>query len=210
MNVALFGGTGDLGLSVAREAVRRGHRLAILARDPNRVDSQLGARCVKGDARDQSAVEAAIEDADVVISALGGPPKGTVMPAAELLHHATETIVVAMQKAGVKRLLYTSAWGVGDSRARVGPMMNYVIRPIVVKDEYADKEIQEEIIMRSPLDWTVVRPTVLTNGDPAAARALSIVFQCGAGSRRRRFLVLLLLLLCSAKPSIHGTFEKRS
>jgi uncharacterized protein YbjT (DUF2867 family) len=29
---------------------------------------------------------------------------------------------------------------------------------------YADKDVQEWIIRRSRLDWTIVRPTVLTNG----------------------------------------------
>jgi uncharacterized protein YbjT (DUF2867 family) len=29
---------------------------------------------------------------------------------------------------------------------------------------YADKDAQEWIIRRSRLDWTIVRPTVLTNG----------------------------------------------
>ena len=29
---------------------------------------------------------------------------------------------------------------------------------------YADKDVQERIIRRSRLDWTIVRPTILTNG----------------------------------------------
>jgi uncharacterized protein YbjT (DUF2867 family) len=29
---------------------------------------------------------------------------------------------------------------------------------------YADKDLQERIIRRSRLDWTIVRPTILTNG----------------------------------------------
>ena len=29
---------------------------------------------------------------------------------------------------------------------------------------YADKDVQERIIRRSRLDWTIVRPTILMNG----------------------------------------------
>jgi uncharacterized protein YbjT (DUF2867 family) len=29
---------------------------------------------------------------------------------------------------------------------------------------YADKDVRERIIRRSRLDWTIVRPTILTNG----------------------------------------------
>ncbi|MBS3748016.1 MAG: SDR family oxidoreductase, partial [Wenzhouxiangellaceae bacterium] len=29
---------------------------------------------------------------------------------------------------------------------------------------YADKSVQEKVVQRSSLDWTIVRPTILTNG----------------------------------------------
>jgi uncharacterized protein YbjT (DUF2867 family) len=35
---------------------------------------------------------------------------------------------------------------------------------VILARIYADKERQEKIIARSPLDWTIVRPAVLTNG----------------------------------------------
>jgi uncharacterized protein YbjT (DUF2867 family) len=48
-----------------------------------------------------------------------------------------------------------------------------------VADEYADKELQERIVSTSGLDWTLVRPTVLTDG-PAhpwvAARQLAFAW----------------------------------
>ncbi len=34
---------------------------------------------------------------------------------------------------------------------------------------YADKDAQDRIIRRSRLDWTIVRPTVLTTGPPTGA-----------------------------------------
>ena len=34
---------------------------------------------------------------------------------------------------------------------------------------YADKDLQESIIRRSRLDWTIVRPTILTNGPRTGA-----------------------------------------
>jgi uncharacterized protein YbjT (DUF2867 family) len=34
---------------------------------------------------------------------------------------------------------------------------------------YADKDVQERIIRKSRLDWTIVRPTILTNGPHTGA-----------------------------------------
>jgi uncharacterized protein YbjT (DUF2867 family) len=34
---------------------------------------------------------------------------------------------------------------------------------------YADKDVQERIIRKSRLDWTIVRPTILTNGPRTGA-----------------------------------------
>ena len=39
-----------------------------------------------------------------------------------------------------------------------------VLVPPLLRDEYADKEAQEEIVRESDLEWTIVRPMILTNG----------------------------------------------
>jgi uncharacterized protein YbjT (DUF2867 family) len=36
--------------------------------------------------------------------------------------------------------------------------------PPLLRDEYADKEAQEETVRGSDLDWILVRPMILTNG----------------------------------------------
>lgn len=41
--------------------------------------------------------------------------------------------------------------------------MKVLVSPFL-RDEYADKELQEEVIRQSGLDWVIVRPMILTNG----------------------------------------------
>lgn len=41
--------------------------------------------------------------------------------------------------------------------------MDRVILPLVLSAQYADKNRQEAIIHQSELDWTLVRPGILTN-----------------------------------------------
>ena len=69
-----------------------------------------------------------------------------------------------MKTCGVSRLICLSAWGIGESKGRVPIIFRNVIFPLLMKEEYADKEAQEQLIEQSPLDWTIVRPARLTNG----------------------------------------------
>jgi uncharacterized protein YbjT (DUF2867 family) len=39
-----------------------------------------------------------------------------------------------------------------------------LFQPLVLRGVYDDKTRQEEIVRASGLDWTLVRPTILTNG----------------------------------------------
>lgn len=80
------------------------------------------------------------------------------------LSDGTRNILQAMQKLGVKRLVCESSLGIGDSKGQLGPLYNYLVIPILLRNIFADKEVQEKLIQESPLDWAIVRPARLTNG----------------------------------------------
>ncbi len=69
-----------------------------------------------------------------------------------------------MKKYDVSRLICLSAWGIGDSKDRLPFVFKHIILPLLMKEEYEDKEAQEQLIQQSTLDWTIVRPSRLTNG----------------------------------------------
>jgi putative NADH-flavin reductase len=74
-----------------------------------------------------------------------------------------------MKAAGVKRLITVTGLGAGDSRGHGGLLYDAVIFPLFLKRVYDDKDVQEWIIRSSGLDWTIVRPGLLTN-NPATGR----------------------------------------
>ena len=80
------------------------------------------------------------------------------------LSDGTKNIVQAMEKHGVRRLICESSLGVGDSRGRLGILYNLTLVPLFLRNIFADKAVQEQIIQASGLDWVIVRPTSLTNG----------------------------------------------
>jgi putative NADH-flavin reductase len=80
------------------------------------------------------------------------------------LSEATRNIVRAMEQHGVKRFVCQSSLGVGDSGGRLGFLYNFFLIPLFLRNLFADKAVQENILRQSDLDWVVVRPTALTNG----------------------------------------------
>jgi putative NADH-flavin reductase len=81
-----------------------------------------------------------------------------------VISDGTRNIVRAMERAGIKRFVCESSLGVGDSKWRMGAIHNLVAIPLFLRNVFADKEAQEQIIASSTLEWVIVRPTALTNG----------------------------------------------
>ena len=80
------------------------------------------------------------------------------------LSNGTKNIVQAMEKLAVKRFVCESSLGIGDSKGKLGLLYNVVLIPLLLRNIFADKEVQEKLIKESKLDWIIVRPARLTNG----------------------------------------------
>lgn len=69
-----------------------------------------------------------------------------------------------MQEHGVRRIIWESSLGVGETRGQLGPLYNWLLIPLLLRHAFADKERQEAIIRATSLEWTIVQPAALTNG----------------------------------------------
>ena len=81
-----------------------------------------------------------------------------------ILSEGTRNIVRTMELARVKRFVCESSLGVGDSSWKMGVIHNLIAITLFLRNIFADKEVQEQIIASSKLDWVIVRPAALTNG----------------------------------------------
>jgi putative NADH-flavin reductase len=168
--VLVLGATGGTGRQVVAQAVRLGHTVTALVRDPTRLSTRDIAperlRVVTGSLNDDgSALAAAMQGQDVVISALG---VGKSFRSGGLISRSMGRIIHEMEAQGVRRILVTSAFGVGETYRDVPPLPRLFIR-LLLGDIYRDKLAGEELLRRSTLDWTVVCPTGLVDG-PATAQ----------------------------------------
>jgi len=163
--VLIIGASKGIGLATVQGALKAGHSVRALARAATaiRLDNPKLEK-VNGDARDQETIEQALASVEAVIQTIGvTPAPSLIISGTQLFSIATRVLVDAMENSPVKRLICVTGFGAGDSRGYGGLLYNAALS-LFLSQVYADKDVQERIIRRSRLDWTIVRPTILTNG----------------------------------------------
>jgi len=158
----IVGATGGTGRQLVAQALERGHTVTALVRDPAalRLDHPR-LRVLQGNVLDHASVVAAVRGQDAVLSALGH--KQFFRPT-RILSEGTRNVLSAMAAHGVRRFVCETALGIGDSAGRMGLYYTFLVIPVIVPFYFWDKTRQERLIAESGLDWTVVRPSALTNG----------------------------------------------
>jgi uncharacterized protein YbjT (DUF2867 family) len=163
MRIAVFGSSGRTGRLLCEGAIARGHAVTAHLRDAGKLDD-LADRVdlVAGELSDEAGIARALEGCDVAVSALGTFDR----KANTVLSDGTKAILAAMERCGARHFAAVTSLGCGDSYAQVNSrVMKFVIRT-VAREIWADKDRQEEAIMRSGLDYLIVRPGGLTDGEP--------------------------------------------
>ncbi len=157
MKVVVFGATGRTGRELVRQAGAAGDQVTAATRvaDPPAIDGDI--RWLTTDLSDPAAVAGAVAGQDVVLSAWGPTRRGPATICAE----GTVRIIEALEGTG--RLVVLSAYGAGDSHHR--NLYNRLLWLTLVA-KMRDKEAMEALVRSSALDWTIVRPSFLTNRPP--------------------------------------------
>lgn len=161
--VAIFGGSGATGKVLIYHALIRGIKVRALVRNANSMDIKSGLiEVIEGSLSSADHVDFCLKGCDAAICVFGHRPPYTDI----FCEAATRTIVESMQKLGMKRLVCQTGGMIGDYPAnRTLPFRLMVAMfnrrlPLVASDCAG----QENIVKQSGLDWTIVKPSRLTNG----------------------------------------------
>ncbi|MEU3459201.1 NAD(P)H-binding protein [Streptomyces sp. NPDC006733] len=163
MRIAVFGANGPTGRHLTEQALARGHEVVAVTRRPGSLTPAGGMTVAVADATDAAAVDAAVAGTDAVLSALGARPG---RQAVTLYSASAAAITTAMERHGVKRLLAVSS-SVADPNWRPtgAHFFNHVFDPLVnrrlARPVHDDMRRMEDVIRRTPLQWTLVRPSGL-------------------------------------------------
>ena len=159
MKLVVFGATGNVGQRVVAEALRRGHEVVGVVRDPDAVQSpDKRVRLVKGDATNADSITKIVRGADAVVSAISPRPNARGLPAPSLAANS-RALIKGLREAKVKRVLYVG----GASSLEVAPgkaLADLPDFPEAYREEA--REGREALgIWRNEakgLDWTYLSP----------------------------------------------------
>ena len=161
MNLLIVGATGGTGQQLVTQALERGYRVTALVRRLPRAEAPPGLTPAVGDVLDPASLDQAMLGQEAVLSALGH--KRWLGPT-HILSEGTRNLITAMGRHGVRRFVCETALGIADSWWQMGLYYTLFVRPVILPFYFGDKVRQEAVVRASDLDWTIVRPGVLTNG----------------------------------------------
>ncbi len=200
MQIAVFGATGGTGREVVRQALEQGYTVRALVRDPSKLPIQdPHLTIVQGNVLNPDDVAAALTGCDAVVISLGNTPNNP----ANVVSDGTAQILRAMQAQGIRRVVVVTSLGVGDSKDQI-PFFFRIIVATALRGVMADKEIQEQLVRASGLDWTIVRPGGLVDGPPTGKATTGLDKQIKAGQVTRGDVAAFVLAQLTDRTYLHA------
>ncbi|WP_410643775.1 NAD(P)-dependent oxidoreductase [Amycolatopsis sp. lyj-346] len=155
MNLTVLAASGRTGLALTREALRRGHTVTAIARDPGRIALPESARLhkVAGDVEEPASL--AVAAGSTVLSGLGTDRAGVLLAGAK-----------AAVAAGPRRIIWLGAYGTGRSAEVAGEAAGALAK--LLGDRLADKVEADATILAA--GGTVFHAGLLTDGPESPRR----------------------------------------
>lgn len=162
MRVAVFGSTGPAGQLVVERALADGHEVVAYARDPGKLSPRARLTLVQGTLGEPAKIAQAVAGAEAIISLLG---PGTKVTRGELSGGVAH-LLAAAEAHGVKRVIVLVTPSVTAAEDRRDLLFGALVAMVklAVRPAYDEIVAIGELVRRSPLDWTLVRVPLLTNG----------------------------------------------
>ena len=146
MNIVLIGATGAIGSRILDEALRRGHTVSAVTRDPRKLDARPGMTIRAGSTSDGPGLTQVVKGHDVAVVSV------------KWNENDITRVIDVIRKAGVKRCLFVIGAGSllrKDGRTHLEHMADRGIQPPTSKPASL---AYEEIKKVKDLDWTAISP----------------------------------------------------
>ncbi len=144
MKLLVFGGTGNVGQQLIRQALERGHQVRAVVRTEDAFISQGNLEIVQASILELSSTDTVLSGVDAVISCLGIRKESRFDPWSRLLspldftERSTKIMIEGMKEQGVERLITISSAGVGDSWDEIEPDLQQVIATSSIQQIFTD------------------------------------------------------------------------
>jgi len=167
MKILVLGATGRTGGLFARLAADNNHQVTAIVRDKKR-GTLPKVKYIEGSPTDGVLLNNTLEGIDAVVVSLNinrtsDNPFAKVVSPLTLISDTMKALIPAMEKNKVKRVITISGSGAGDSWKDMPLIARLLIRYSNIMRAYEDHDRQEQLVRKSSLDWTIVRPVMLNS-----------------------------------------------
>lgn len=160
LKILLLGATGRVGSHIARLALQDNHHVTALVRSPEKLQiKHENLNVIQGNVLNKEDLEKAMRGQDLVLSALNTDGANT-------LSESMPLIIEAMEKEGIKRIITIGTAGILQSRVE-SSVLRYQSSESKRKSTRAAEDHHKayDLLKESALDWTIVCPTYLPDGE---------------------------------------------
>ena len=175
MKIAIFGSTGFLGKVLLKKALDMGYQVKTLVRNPEKLgEFKNSVEFIQGNIFNANDIEATVSETEAVISTVGPPNRNTGNP--ETYKKAMEDLVAVVEKAHIMRLIHVGGavhlggenenWTLSRKLLRL--FLNTLAKPVLVA-----KQLEWEVLKKSKLEWTLVRPPRIAKGKSQGKRLIA-------------------------------------
>jgi len=157
MKVALLGATGFVGSALLKEVLNRGHIVTAIVRHPEKLEKREGLNAKAGDAYDTTSLATLIQGNDAIIRAFNPGWKNPNLYEDQV--RGTASIIAAIKKAGIKRVLWVG--GAGGLEVKPGvrvvdsPDLPSWVRP----GSLATIDALDQLRKEPELEWSYLSPS---------------------------------------------------
>jgi uncharacterized protein len=160
LNILILGATGRVGSQIVTYALHDRHHVTVLVRTPEKIQiNSENLTIIQGNVLNKNDIVRAMHGIDVVISALN--TDGTTT-----LSESMPLIIKAMENEGIQRIITIGTAGILQSRT-TPTVIRYQSSESKRKSTRAAEEHHKvyDMLKQSTLDWTIVCPTYLPDGE---------------------------------------------
>ena len=171
MNIIIFGSTGKTGTVLLRELLKSDHKLSVYVRSPEKLRKYKDKISIfTGSIGDQNQIKIALQGQDLIMSTFGS----RTLRKTNVQEIFMQNLVAAMESEHKERLIALSAWGAGTSHKENTLLLN-ILQATLLRNMFNDKNKGEAFILRSSLDYTLIRPGRITNQNSSKIVKASVV-----------------------------------
>jgi uncharacterized protein YbjT (DUF2867 family) len=166
MKILLLGATGRTGKHIIEEALKRGHSIAAIARNPEKL-KDFKIDIIQGTPYNHETMEKAIIGCEAVINTLNvsrksDNPWASLAAPKDMISKSASNAIKAMDKSGIKRFVALSTIGAGRSWKTSPGILKFIVSISNLRFAFQDHGKQEEILENSATEYTICRAPMLS------------------------------------------------